>query len=252
MPRARPSATRPARASTSCATRTGTSPRTCARLRRRDRHPAGQRRHHGVAAQDPRRPTSMINGDSSPPPPVLAQVITKQKDQLQLVPNGGGRWISLNTTIKPFDNENVRKAIVAGFDRDAMRHHPRRLDRRRRPDALHPAGPAGLRRGRRHQGPGRSTSCRTRRVTCSSRPSTYKAKAEGVPVTNGKYAGGRRVPDGRRLRGCRRRHRRGRQGELREAGLQGEAPPRDPRLDVHQVLQRRRRRRSRSARTWAG
>jgi peptide/nickel transport system substrate-binding protein len=64
---------------------------------------------------------AMINGDFSPPPPVLKQAVTKQKDQLALVPSGGGRWVAMNTTIKPFDDVNVRKAVVAGFDREAMR-----------------------------------------------------------------------------------------------------------------------------------
>jgi peptide/nickel transport system substrate-binding protein len=64
---------------------------------------------------------SMVNGDFSPDPAVLKQVVTKQKDQLTLVPNGGGRWVAMNTTIKPFDDVNVRRAVVAGFDRNAMR-----------------------------------------------------------------------------------------------------------------------------------
>ena len=34
---------------------------------------------------------------------------------------GTGRWIGLNSTQKPFDDVNVRKAVSAGFDRDAMR-----------------------------------------------------------------------------------------------------------------------------------
>ena len=34
---------------------------------------------------------------------------------------GGTRWIALNTTKKPFDNINIRKAVIAGFDRDALR-----------------------------------------------------------------------------------------------------------------------------------
>jgi peptide/nickel transport system substrate-binding protein len=37
------------------------------------------------------------------------------------VPGGGTRWIALNTTQKPFDNINVRKAVIAGFDRNALR-----------------------------------------------------------------------------------------------------------------------------------
>jgi peptide/nickel transport system substrate-binding protein len=51
---------------------------------------------------------NMINGDQPPPPAVLKQVITQQKDQLVLAAGGGGRWISLNTTLKPFDDINVR------------------------------------------------------------------------------------------------------------------------------------------------
>jgi peptide/nickel transport system substrate-binding protein len=64
---------------------------------------------------------SMVNGDFSPDPAILKQVVTKQKDQLALVPNGGGRWVAMNTTIKPFDDVNVRRAVIAGFDREAMR-----------------------------------------------------------------------------------------------------------------------------------
>ena len=37
------------------------------------------------------------------------------------VPSGGYRYFPLNTTIKPFDDLNVRKAVMAGFDRDAAR-----------------------------------------------------------------------------------------------------------------------------------
>ena len=63
----------------------------------------------------------MINGDFSPDPAILKQVVTTQKEQLTLVPNGGGRWVAMNTTIKPFDNVDVRRAVIAGFDREAMR-----------------------------------------------------------------------------------------------------------------------------------
>jgi len=64
---------------------------------------------------------NMINGDFSPDPAILKQVITRQKEQLALQPNGGGRWVAMNTKIKPFDNPDVRRAVVAGFDREAMR-----------------------------------------------------------------------------------------------------------------------------------
>jgi peptide/nickel transport system substrate-binding protein len=64
---------------------------------------------------------SMITGDQPPPPAILKQALTQQKDQIALVPGGSGRWISLNTTVKPFDDLNVRKAVSAGMDRDALR-----------------------------------------------------------------------------------------------------------------------------------
>ena len=38
-----------------------------------------------------------------------------------ITPSTGGRWVAMNTTIKPFDDINVRKAVIAGFDRNAMR-----------------------------------------------------------------------------------------------------------------------------------
>ncbi len=64
---------------------------------------------------------SMINGDQPPPPAILKQALTQQKDQIALTANGSGRWISLNTTVKPFDNLDVRKAVSAGMDREALR-----------------------------------------------------------------------------------------------------------------------------------
>jgi peptide/nickel transport system substrate-binding protein len=64
---------------------------------------------------------SLLTGDFSPPPAVLAEVIKGQDDQLELMPAGSARYISMNTTVAPFDDINVRKAVVAGFDREALR-----------------------------------------------------------------------------------------------------------------------------------
>jgi peptide/nickel transport system substrate-binding protein len=66
---------------------------------------------------------SMISGDFQLPGPVLAKVSQgDQKDQLVLTPpTGRFRYIALNNTIKPFDNPDVRKAISAVMDRDALR-----------------------------------------------------------------------------------------------------------------------------------
>jgi peptide/nickel transport system substrate-binding protein len=57
----------------------------------------------------------------SPPAQVLKQALSRQKDQVLFVPSGGTRYIAFNTKTKPFDNLNVRKAIIAASDRDALR-----------------------------------------------------------------------------------------------------------------------------------
>jgi peptide/nickel transport system substrate-binding protein len=61
----------------------------------------------------------MASGDYMIPPAVLKQAFTKTPDQLDMVDSGGGRWAALNTQVAPFDDVNVRKAVVAGFDRQA-------------------------------------------------------------------------------------------------------------------------------------
>jgi peptide/nickel transport system substrate-binding protein len=57
----------------------------------------------------------------SPPAPVLKQALSRFKDQVLFVPSGGTRYIAFDTTQKPFDNINVRKAIIAASDRNALR-----------------------------------------------------------------------------------------------------------------------------------
>ncbi len=64
---------------------------------------------------------NMLTGDFSPPPNVLAEVSKRRKDQLALIPAGSARYVSMNTTVAPFDDVDVRRAVVAGFDREAMR-----------------------------------------------------------------------------------------------------------------------------------
>jgi peptide/nickel transport system substrate-binding protein len=59
--------------------------------------------------------------DTNPPANILKELVTKIKDQYTTVPSGGYRYFPMNTTIKPFDNINVRKAVLAGFDRNAAR-----------------------------------------------------------------------------------------------------------------------------------
>jgi len=57
----------------------------------------------------------------SPPAQVLKQALAHQPDQVEFVPSGGTRYIAFDTKVKPFDNINVRKAIIAASDRDALR-----------------------------------------------------------------------------------------------------------------------------------
>src|SRR5829696_6633209 len=63
----------------------------------------------------------MCCDSGQPPIPILSRAIKQNKEQIGRVAGGGTRWIALNTTKKPFDNINIRKAVIAGFDRDALR-----------------------------------------------------------------------------------------------------------------------------------
>jgi len=64
--------------------------------------------------------TSMLF-DANPPANIVKEVATKIKDQYTQIPSGGYRYFPINTTIKPFDNVDVRRAVAAGFDRNAAR-----------------------------------------------------------------------------------------------------------------------------------
>lgn len=59
--------------------------------------------------------------DTNPPANILEQLATKIKDQYTQTPSGGFRYFSMNNDIKPFDDVNVRRAVIAGFNRDAAR-----------------------------------------------------------------------------------------------------------------------------------
>jgi peptide/nickel transport system substrate-binding protein len=63
----------------------------------------------------------MCCDSGQPPIPILARALKQNKDQVGRVSGGGTRWIALRTDKKPFDNINIRKAVIAGFDRNALR-----------------------------------------------------------------------------------------------------------------------------------
>jgi peptide/nickel transport system substrate-binding protein len=65
--------------------------------------------------------SSVCCDTSEPPAQVLKQAVTREKDQALFAPSGGVLYVAFNTTVKPFDNINIRKAIIAGSDREALR-----------------------------------------------------------------------------------------------------------------------------------
>jgi peptide/nickel transport system substrate-binding protein len=64
---------------------------------------------------------NQVSGDFGAPAPIVKQASTSKKDQITFTPSSGNRYVALNTTIKPLDNINVRKAIIAATDRNALR-----------------------------------------------------------------------------------------------------------------------------------
>ncbi|MFI5121943.1 MAG: ABC transporter substrate-binding protein [Vicinamibacteria bacterium] len=64
-----------------------------------------------------------VNGDFSTPPGVIKQAATSgEQGQLTVTPSGGNRYIALNTQEPPFDDINVRKAVIAGSNRTDLRN----------------------------------------------------------------------------------------------------------------------------------
>jgi peptide/nickel transport system substrate-binding protein len=62
----------------------------------------------------------MILGDT-PPPALVKRAYQDARDQIFFSPGAGNRYVTLNTAIPPFDDENVRKAVAAALDREQMR-----------------------------------------------------------------------------------------------------------------------------------
>ena len=65
---------------------------------------------------------SQVSGDFQLPPATLQRVSRTEKELLTLTPpTGRYRYIALKSDVKPFDDINVRKALSAAFDRNALR-----------------------------------------------------------------------------------------------------------------------------------
>src|SRR4051794_23830637 len=72
-----------------------------------------------VAARRVLQGSKMLSGDWLLPPAILKDALESRPRQVLLVDSGGGRWAALNTKAAPFDNVDVRRAVLAGFDRQA-------------------------------------------------------------------------------------------------------------------------------------
>jgi peptide/nickel transport system substrate-binding protein len=75
----------------------------------------------GVATRRILSGESMATGEIEPPARELQRLLETNKTELSVVPGGGWRGISLDTSRPPFDDLDVRKATLAGFDRVAVR-----------------------------------------------------------------------------------------------------------------------------------
>lgn len=65
--------------------------------------------------------SGLLSGDFAAPPPDIAQrYLTSKASQFDVAPSQGIRYIAMNPHIKPLDNINVRKAIIAVTDRNAL------------------------------------------------------------------------------------------------------------------------------------
>lgn len=64
---------------------------------------------------------SKVNGDFAPEPVMLEEAARRFPDQLMMVPAGAVLYAAMNTTVAPLDRLDVRRAVLAAADRDAMR-----------------------------------------------------------------------------------------------------------------------------------
>jgi peptide/nickel transport system substrate-binding protein len=127
----------------------------------------------------------------SPPAPVLRQAMQRNKDQIIFVPSGGTRYISFNTTVKPFDNVNVRKAVIAAANREALRQTRGGEVLGDIANGWLPPGIPGFEEaGGLKQNTDLDFLANPKGDMAVARKYMLQAKEEGVPVTDdGKYAG---------------------------------------------------------------
>jgi peptide/nickel transport system substrate-binding protein len=64
---------------------------------------------------------NMASGEIEPPANQLKRLLESNRTELSAVPGGGWRMISMDNSRPPFDDIDVRKAVIAGFNRAAVR-----------------------------------------------------------------------------------------------------------------------------------
>ena len=75
----------------------------------------------GIASRRILLGTRLIGGDLGPPPTVLKRALETARAQISAVSAGGWRAITFDTSRPPFDDIDLRRAVIAGFDRLALR-----------------------------------------------------------------------------------------------------------------------------------
>ncbi|MFL5827949.1 MAG: ABC transporter substrate-binding protein [Thermoleophilaceae bacterium] len=75
----------------------------------------------GIASRSILAGSARISGDFSAPPAAIKSAGSRRRAQLGIAPGVGVLFASLNTRVKPLDDADVRRAIVAATDRNAMR-----------------------------------------------------------------------------------------------------------------------------------
>lgn len=75
----------------------------------------------GLASREILTGSSAVNGDFAPGPTMLHQAAEAGPGQLMVVPSGAVLYAALNTTVPPLDDLNVRRAVIAATNREALR-----------------------------------------------------------------------------------------------------------------------------------
>jgi peptide/nickel transport system substrate-binding protein len=74
-----------------------------------------------VASRDILNGSGMVSGDyAAPPPDIAAQYLKSKASQFHVAPSQTIRYIAMNPNTKPFGNSDVRKAIIAVTNRNAL------------------------------------------------------------------------------------------------------------------------------------